>query len=458
MADILALGVGHIMFISKYRLPYQEIFTSFFPSRFENYSTILGIVSLIVAWLFAFYISGHYSNTARKSGLQIIGPTLTTSFVMSVILFFLLASHSPINIQNDLLNLSLRYLAIMFSLSFILRMIIISRLHYLIKVGKRGYKSVLIGTNNKALEIMKEFNSEERLKSLYIGYIEEKDPINDLRTYLPCIGNTTDIDHIVRKEEVDEALVCMDQNNQSEISLVVNALRLKEIVIRLTTGIIELIEGTVKTQNLKSQPFITIGLNKPPIWQQLFKRSFDFSLASFALILSAPLYIPLAIAVKIGSDGPILYKQQRIGKGKKPFMILKLRSMYVDAEKNGPALSSANDVRITPIGRFMRKWRLDEIPQLINVISGDMSFVGPRPERQFFIDQILPKAPHYNHLFIVRPGITSWGMVKFGYAENIDQMIERLQYDILYLENRTLVVDFKILLLTLRTLFLGEGK
>ena len=127
-------------------------------------------------------------------------------------------------------------------------------------------------------------------------------------------------------------------------------------------------------------------------------------------------------------------------------------------KKNGPALASCNDARITPIGKVMRKWRIDEIPQFINVILGDMSFVGPRPERQFFIDQILPKAPHYSHLFTVKPGITSWGMVKFGYAQNIDEMIERLQYDILYLENRTLVVDFKIILYTLKTIFNGEGK
>ena len=154
----------------------------------------------------------------------------------------------------------------------------------------------------------------------------------------------------------------------------------------------------------------------------------------------------------------MFYRQERIGKNGHPFSIIKFRSMYVDAEKQGPALSSDHDPRITPWGRFMRKVRLDELPQFWNVLKGDMSIVGPRPERQFFIDQIIKIAPHYRHLHRVRPGLTSLGQVKYGYAETVAQMVERLKFDILYIENMSLAMDFRVLLYTLKIIVEGRGK
>lgn len=194
-----------------------------------------------------------------------------------------------------------------------------------------------------------------------------------------------------------------------------------------------------------------------PVWQQYTKRFLDIFFSLFAIILLMPVYIALSIGVKLSSPGPILYSHQRIGKNGEAFKIFKFRSMYVDAEKDGPALSSKNDSRVTPFGKFIRKTRLDEFPQFFNVLKGDMSLVGPRPERQFYIDQITEKAPHYSHLLSVRPGITSWGQVKYGYAENVDQMIERLKYDIIYIENRSLFIDFKIMIYTIKIIFQAKG-
>ncbi|MCL4142090.1 UNVERIFIED_CONTAM: hypothetical protein GTU68_046685 [Idotea baltica] len=158
------------------------------------------------------------------------------------------------------------------------------------------------------------------------------------------------------------------------------------------------------------------------------------------------------------SKGPIFYSQERIGKQGQPFKILKFRTMHTDAEKAGPALSSDHDPRITKVGKWLRKLRLDELPQFWNVLIGEMSIVGPRPERQFFIDQIVKIAPHYRHLHKVRPGITSWGQVKYGYASNVTEMVQRLQFDILYLENMSLALDLKIILYTIIVIVEGRGK
>ena len=195
-----------------------------------------------------------------------------------------------------------------------------------------------------------------------------------------------------------------------------------------------------------------------PNWQRVVKRAFDVSASLFALLLLFPVYVWLACAVKLSSKGPVFYRQERVGRFGLPFHIIKFRTMKVDAESGTPLLSFGDDPRITSSGKWMRKLRFDELPQFWNVLIGEMSLVGPRPERQYFIDKIKERAPHYTHLQKVRPGITSWGQVKYGYAENLDQMLERLRFDIIYIENMTLALDMKILFYTVLTVIKGSGK
>ena len=194
-----------------------------------------------------------------------------------------------------------------------------------------------------------------------------------------------------------------------------------------------------------------------PAWQQNVKQLLDMILAILSLVILLPLILFLIVGVKLSSPGPILYKQQRVGRFGRHFQIYKFRSMYHNAEENGPELSSKHDPRVTRFGHFMRKHRLDEIPNFLNVLKGDMSLVGPRPERAYFIEKITMEAPHYIHLHKVKPGITSWGQVKYGYAENVEEMIKRLRFDILYIENMSLFVDLKILFYTAITIVKGRG-
>lgn len=201
---------------------------------------------------------------------------------------------------------------------------------------------------------------------------------------------------------------------------------------------------------------ITI-LNNSASLSDITRRVFDILASLISLILLCPLLLLLAIMIKVTGRGPVIYTQDRIGRNGKPFVIYKFRSMVFNAEKDVPLLSNLNEERITRIGKFLRKYRIDEIPNFINVIRGEMSIVGPRPERSYFIDQILKRAPEFSELQKVKPGITSWGQVMYGYASNIDEMIERLEYDLYYMKHKSAFFDLKIILFTFRTILSGKG-
>jgi exopolysaccharide biosynthesis polyprenyl glycosylphosphotransferase len=460
VSDILALLIGHLFFVYNYKFPYCDIYTTLYPELLQSLGSYLSLTIIVSLWIFAFYLAGNYANIARRSGLQIIWPTLSTSFILSLLLFYFLFIISPFHIQEIYLSISLKYFFIVFTLVFSFRMVLITRHYYLLKKGRIGYYGIIIGNNKRVRSVVKEFYERKQRQGYhYVGYIAENEEKGyDLSEYLPCLGQISELEQIMKDVSVDEAIVILNRASHDMVNKTINILRQQNILIKLSVDLNQVIEGTLKKQNLEFLPYITICSNTMPGWQLLLKTIFDFVFSLLGIIMLSPLFIALAIGVKLSSKGSVFYKQIRIGKNSKPFMMYKFRSMYIEAEKDGPALSSANDPRITSFGRHLRKLHLDELPQLFNVILGDMSFVGPRPERKFFIDQILRLAPHYEQLFMVKPGITSWGMVKYGYAQNVGEMIERLPYDIMYLENRTLVVDMKILLYTIRSILYGDGK
>ena len=271
------------------------------------------------------------------------------------------------------------------------------------------------------------------------------------------LGTVTQLKDVVNDNEIEDVIIALGAGFNDQITRLVSEVEHQDLRIHVLPNLFSILTGQVKMESFgRSLIEIKRELIKPHV--AFIKRVFDLLVAFTLLFTTSPLLLFSILMVRIGSKGSIFYTQERLGKHGRPFQIIKLRSMFENAEKLGPQLSSEEDPRITSWGRTMRKYRLDELPQFINVLKGDMSIVGPRPERRFFFDQITTQAPQYKYLLKVKPGITSWGMVKFGYAENVDEMLERARYDLIYTENITLINDIKILFYTLVIVLEGRGK
>jgi exopolysaccharide biosynthesis polyprenyl glycosylphosphotransferase len=278
-----------------------------------------------------------------------------------------------------------------------------------------------------------------------------------LQDHITHLGGYENMETILIEHKVEEVIIALESTDHDKIGDIVSRLSLMDIRISAIPSMTDILTGKVRSATIFGTPLLEVNQSVMPAWQQNVKQLMDILISVLALILLTPLILFLILGVKLSSPGPIFYKQDRIGRFGREFKIYKFRSMYHNAEENGPELSSKHDPRVTRFGQMMRKHRLDEIPNFINVMKGDMALVGPRPEREYFIEKITKIAPHYVHLHKVKPGVTSWGQVKYGYAENVEEMIKRLRYDILYIENMSLFVDVKILFYTIHTILKGRG-
>jgi exopolysaccharide biosynthesis polyprenyl glycosylphosphotransferase len=418
-----------------------------------------GAIGLPFAWVTLYYFTGFYKDMFRRSRLDDFIRTLLSSLLGVVVIFFLLILDDTIQDYTNYYSLALTLFLLHFTFVLIPRMILTSRMVGKVHRREIGFKTVMIGSNENAVDVYLDIVDQKRSNGYEIqGFINVQWKEHyQLQDHLPHLGGHENMEAILIEQQVEEVIIALEPTEHGIIGDIVNRLSLLDVKVSAIPSITDILTGKVKSTTIFGTPLLEVNHDVMPAWQQNVKQLMDVVISILALVILLPLSVALIIGVLLSSSGPILYKQDRIGRFGREFQIFKFRSMYHNAEENGPELSSKHDPRVTRFGQMMRKHRLDEIPNFINVLRGEMALVGPRPEREYFIDKIIKTAPHYTHLQKVKPGITSWGQVKYGYAENVQEMIKRLRYDILYIENRSLFVDVKILFYTVITIVKGRG-
>ncbi|MCB0804534.1 MAG: sugar transferase [Bacteroidales bacterium] len=459
-ADLLAAAIAWSLFFTYRKYVVDPYVFSNLQLIYADEKLYLGIAVIPLFWLTLYIIVGTYRKIYRKSRLKELSQTLSITFIGVIFIFFSIILDDIYITYKSYLQSFLVLFVLHFFFTYGFRLLITTNTIHRIHKRIIGFPSIIIGSNGNAVDIYKEIQGEKVSSgNKFVGFVNAKQyDAYRMSEFLPHLGHIDDLKKIIGEHKIEEVIIAIERSEQANIEHIISQLEDSEVVIKMIPNLQDFLTGAVRTEGIWHAPLVKISPDLMPAWQMSLKRIIDIVISAISMLLLLPVYIAVSIGVKMSSKGPVIYKQERVGLHGKPFNMYKFRSMYNDAERGTPKLSSSSDDRITPFGKFLRKVRLDEIPQFYSVFKGDMSLVGPRPERQFFIDQIVQRAPHYRLLHKVKPGITSWGQVKFGYASNVDEMIQRLKYDILYIENMSLAMDLKIMIYTIMIVVQGRGK
>ena len=443
LVDFLLLNIS---FLLSYFLKFGALETLFNTS----YSGVLFFIN--IAWLLSVLIVKPYQISRVSSTVpHILGKHFT-----SILLHACLVAAFFVALRIDY------YSREQIFISYLILFVIASFWKGAFTYFLRTYR--LQGFNNRRVVVAGYGELAEELNSFFLRHREYGYQLigyfgNDLPAMQQALGPVDQLKDFVIRQSVDEVYCCVPYLDPAEVRDIIEFGEQHQKRVKVITDYRSYYAKGITLERYDTIPVLNVTAT--PIEDTkaiVLKRTFDLAFTFVVMVAGFPVFLLTALTTKLTSRGSIFYAQERIGRNGQPFKIYKFRSMYSDSEQRGPQLACSGDPRITPWGRFMRKIRLDEIPQFYTVLVGDMSIVGPRPERQHYIDQIMEKAPNYRYLQYVKPGITSIGQVKFGYAENIDEMVKRMRYDILYLRNTSLVLDLKIILLTVMVVLKAEGK
>jgi exopolysaccharide biosynthesis polyprenyl glycosylphosphotransferase len=427
---------------------------------------LLPMMFICLYWLIWFSLFGLYRLWYEQSRIDEILTIVRSTIVGVLILFFLIFlddTSSETIVQSRLLIFgywsALTFLVIIGRLTqrFVQRKLLIAG------VGLRN--TIIVGWSDKAFKLCDMVLKYPALGYKVIGFVKagvRNDGTQRVKgsTYqkIPILGSIQDVSHLIKKHTIHEVLIGLDTTEHDQLIEIMRQCDSVDIGMKIMPDLYDIVSGQARISSLYGLPLMDVRPQLMKPWEEVAKRVLDFLFSLSVLIIGFPLWILIALLIKVDSRGPIFYLQTRVGRNGRHFKILKFRSMRTDAERHsGPVWAGKNDPRVTRLGRLLRKMHLDELPQFINVLIGDMSLVGPRPERPFFVDKITKEVPLYNHRHRVRPGITGWAQVKHKYDENMEDVRAKIKYDLFYIENLSWRMDLKIIFNTLYVMIAGKG-
>ena len=457
LVDLVFALVPAMISFYRFKQNYSEQMSEGFAGILGNFIPPVDVFILVIYWLVIFYLFGHYNRNLNQSVFKIVrstfGEVLVGNLILFTVIFGPLKMFDYANSWPVFLTFTVQFFLII-SIPRVLTLLVLDKLF---DSGYLKLNTVVIGKSDKVNSFINSFNHDGYLRRFRFSGIMLLDDGSPVSGYTQ-IGSYKELHDMAMSGKIDEVIFIDDAGDLRKVRDIITFCKRYNLTLNIPGELTDILKGQVVIDDIDAPPFVIIHSKGMPVSHSFIKRIMDIILSVLGILIMLPLVPFIIYSIRKSSPGSVIYIQERVGKNGIPFSMLKFRTMFTDAEKDGPALSSSVDARVTKAGKWLRRWRLDEVPQLLNVLVGHMSLVGPRPEREYYLQKILDEAPYYSLVLKVKPGITSLGMVKFGYAENVEQMIQRARYDVLYIENQTLLLDIKILFYTVGTLLKGEGK